>query len=284
MGMTDMAANAAIKRAEYNHMADKVVRCPMRFSGTFALWLLAALLLAAIATPTSSYAFGEETAFAPRFLVAGGSTLPYPEMANVWNAQVASRTSAPTRSKNLSVRADDPSLLRGTFVYWSNKEAVKSLSSSEIAGLSKFLAMGGLLVVEDPEHSDKSAFTKSVRRELARVLPEALEVPLPAEHVLNRSFYQLKKYDGREVIPPKVSAMLKNGHLQVLFVQEPFGPLLERRGVSEDDGASREKAIRLAVNIAMYTLCLDYKDDQVHATSLMRRRSRLGDSLLRPAP
>jgi hypothetical protein len=36
----------------------------------------------------------------------------------------------------------------------------------------------------------------------------------------------------------------------------------------------RELAIRLAVNIAMYVLCLDYKDDQVHAEELMRRRGR----------
>ena len=36
----------------------------------------------------------------------------------------------------------------------------------------------------------------------------------------------------------------------------------------------REHAMRLAVNIAMYVLCSDYKDDQVHAPFLMRRRAR----------
>ena len=34
----------------------------------------------------------------------------------------------------------------------------------------------------------------------------------------------------------------------------------------------RQHAIRLAVNIAMYVLCSNYKDDQVHAPFLMRRR------------
>ena len=37
----------------------------------------------------------------------------------------------------------------------------------------------------------------------------------------------------------------------------------------------RELAQRLAINLAMYVLCLDYKDDQVHAEELMRRRGRL---------
>ena len=34
----------------------------------------------------------------------------------------------------------------------------------------------------------------------------------------------------------------------------------------------REQAIRLAVNVAMYVLCASYKDDQVHAEHIMRRR------------
>ena len=37
--------------------------------------------------------------------------------------------------------------------------------------------------------------------------------------------------------------------------------------------AQRERAIRLGVNVVMYALCLDYKDDQVHAPFIMRRRS-----------
>jgi len=37
---------------------------------------------------------------------------------------------------------------------------------------------------------------------------------------------------------------------------------------------AREMATRFAVNIAMYVLCSNYKDDQVHAPFLMRRRRR----------
>jgi hypothetical protein len=37
--------------------------------------------------------------------------------------------------------------------------------------------------------------------------------------------------------------------------------------------AQRERAVRLAVNLAMYVLCSNYKDDQVHAPFLMRRRA-----------
>ena len=35
----------------------------------------------------------------------------------------------------------------------------------------------------------------------------------------------------------------------------------------------REQAFRLGVNLVLYTLCQDYKDDQVHSPFIMRRTS-----------
>ena len=46
-------------------------------------------------------------------------------------------------------------------------------------------------------------------------------------------------------------------------------PAMSIEGAGENQ---REEAIRLAVNLAMYVLCSNYKDDQVHAEHLMRRR------------
>ena len=43
--------------------------------------------------------------------------------------------------------------------------------------------------------------------------------------------------------------------------------------VDLDSIAQRERVTRMAVNVAMYVLCSTYKDDQVHAPALMRRRS-----------
>ena len=37
-------------------------------------------------------------------------------------------------------------------------------------------------------------------------------------------------------------------------------------------GTSREYALRVGVNAFMYTLCLDYKQDQVHIPFILKRR------------
>jgi hypothetical protein len=48
------------------------------------------------------------------------------------------------------------------------------------------------------------------------------------------------------------------------------------QAVTPGGDVQREHAVRLAVNIAMYVLCSNYKDDQVHAPFLMRRRAAAG--------
>ena len=79
--------------------------------------------------------------------------------------------------------------------------------------------------------------------------------------------------------PDHVEAIVRGGSAQVIFLAHDLLGALAR---GRDDWAfatvpggrvQREHAIRMAVNLAMYALCSDYKDDQVHASWLMRRRS-----------
>ena len=48
-----------------------------------------------------------------------------------------------------------------------------------------------------------------------------------------------------------------------------------RQRLEDDEGGDgqREGAMRLGVNLVLYALCLDYKDDQVHSPFIMRRRA-----------
>jgi hypothetical protein len=73
---------------------------------------------------------------------------------------------------------------------------------------------------------------------------------------------------------------VRGAQVQVLFSEHDIGGALARsvsgtweQRVSPGGDVQREHAIRLAVNIAMYVLCSNYKDDQVHAPYLMRRRA-----------
>ena len=189
------------------------------------------------------------------------------------------RTSAPGRQAPERVEADRPALFREPFVVWSGSDEVGALSASEVRGLERYLRLGGMLVVDDAEPG-AGAFGRSVRRELSRVLPEAPPVRLEPSHVLFKTFYLLDRPVGRVLGPTYVEAIVRGRNASVLLLAHDLLGALARSGegwafgVEPGGTAQRERAIRFAVNIAMYALCSDYKDDVVHAPFLLQRRGR----------
>ncbi len=248
----------------------------------FAIALAVFGLVAAM--PRTARAFGDVGAFDPRILQVGGVTGAARATAPArWSWELVQRTSAPARLKPTQVRADDPAVVEGPFLWLSGENALTPLSPQEIAGLRKFFALGGLLLVDDAaprEDGSPSAFGKSAREQLARVLPDTSPISLGPDHVVFRTFYLLRRAEGRIAGPKNLEAIVRGGQAQVIFSTHDLGGALARGAtgawenpVVPGGDAQRERAIRLAVNIAMYVLCSNYKDDQVHAPFLMRRRA-----------
>jgi hypothetical protein len=247
----------------------------------FAAAVLSALVVAA---PRPASAFGDVGAFDPRVLLTGSQTGPARSTApgrGSW--ELVQRTRAPARLRPSIVRADEPSIVEAPFLYWSGDREVEPLTAAELTGLRRFFALGGVLLVDDAaagERGEASVFARSARRELARAIPDATPIALGADHVVFRTFYLLKRAEGRVLGPPTLDAIVRGGQAQVLFSEHDIGGALARgasgmweQPVVPGGDLQREHAIRLAVNIAMYVLCSNYKDDQVHAPFIMRRRA-----------
>lgn len=227
--------------------------------------------------------FGEEGAFHARLLSPDKKRELKEELSasRRWAWELTRRTSAPGRLAVQSVAPESSALLQEPFAIWTGSEAALPLSGRAIRQLRTYLRMGGVLVVDERGLDQKKlgAFSQSARKEMARVLPESGIVRLPKDHVLFKSFYILDQPVGRRKGPDYVEAIVRGNEAQVLFLNHDLLGALSREGESfqrpmEEGGAeARELAVRFAVNIAMYVLCSDYKDDQVHAPFLMRRRS-----------
>jgi hypothetical protein len=227
-------------------------------------------------------AFGDEGAFEPKVLLAGGvSGAARASAPSRWSAEVERRTSAAARRVPRSVRATDPMLLDGPFAYWSGTGSLSSLSAAELAGMRQFLALGGLLVVDDADPGS-GAFGRDARREIARVLPDAAPVAIPEDHVLYRTFYLLKppRPWGRVQGAKTADAIIRAGQLRVIFLAHDLGGALARNQlgtwemtVEPGGDVQREQAIRFAVNIALYALTTNYKDDAVHAPFILKRKA-----------
>lgn len=256
---------------------------PEAVIGRRAATLGLAALAAGLALPRTARAFGPAGTFHPRMLSVGGvrfsgvrDTAPAR-----WAYEVMRRTSAPARLTSSVVAADQSALFAEPFLIWAGDGEVPRLSASELRGLARYLRLGGMLIVDD-SHPESGEFGRSARRELMRVLPQATPVKLDPGHVVYKTYYILDRPVGRVQGDAQIEAIVRGGNAQVLLLSHDLlGALARTRSggwalEAEPGGArQREYAARFAVNIAMYLLCSDYKDDQVHAPWLMRRRARV---------
>jgi len=90
----------------------------------------------------------------------------------------------------------------------------------------------------------------------------------------------LRRVVGRVADPPYVEAIERGGRAAVVYSRHDLGAAWERDDLGrwrfpevDADPRRREDAHRMGVNAVMYALCLDYKDDQVHAPFILRRQS-----------
>jgi uncharacterized protein DUF4159 len=209
-----------------------------------------------------------------------GNWNPRPSAIRRLGWELARRTSIEPAPDAVPVRLDRPGLHRHPMLYLAGAGPFPPFSDAERAALRRHLQYGGFLLVDAADGSDGGGFDAAARRELAAVLPAAPLQPVPREHVLNKTFYLLDRQGGRVLVKPWVEAQALDGRLAVVYSQNDLGGAWARSELGEWEypctpggEAQRETAFRVGVNVAMYALCTDYKDDAVHLPFILRRRS-----------
>ena len=227
-----------------------------------------------------AHGIGETTRVDVRGVVLDGQPVeaePRPSARRRIAWETRKRTSIETRLRPSRARLDDPSIFETPLLYLAGDAAFRDPSNAEVTGLRRFVDFGGLLFIDDAEPT-RDAFDGSVRRLLQRAFPTRPLRPIPADHTLFRSFYLLHGPAGRTRGQQPLEGIEREGRIGVVYSRGDMGGAWARDNLGtwqhavEGGETQRELAIRLGVNIIMYALCLDYKDDQVHAPFIMRRR------------
>ena len=228
---------------------------------------------------TGAHALGETTRVEVRGVQVGSDEEPRPNARRRLAWEVRKRTSIETRVQPRMARLDDASIFETPLLYWAGERAFPPLSEAEIVGLRRFVEFGGFVIIDDAE-PDTDGFDASIRRALRRAFPSEPLAPLPNDHTIFRSFYLLERPVGRVRGPGTLEAIREGGRAAVIYSRHDLGGAWARDNlgtwqhqVTPGGDEQREQAIRLGVNLVMYALCLDYKDDQVHAPFIMRRRA-----------
>jgi hypothetical protein len=184
-------------------------------------------------------------------------------------------------------------------LYWPVSAAQEVPSAEAYRRLNDYLRSGGMIVFDtrDANIGGFGSGTPEGRR--LRLLAAPLDIPplepIPADHVLTRTFYLLQDFPGRhvsrdvwvEAAPPDAEQIegmpfrnLNDGVTPVLiggndwaaaWAVDNTGRALLPVGRGMTGERQREIALRFGVNLVMHVLSGNYKSDQVHVPALLDR-------------
>ncbi|MGB3406626.1 MAG: DUF4159 domain-containing protein [Jannaschia sp.] len=214
-------------------------------------------------------------------------------LSNVLTARTSVEPVAP---RGVDLELDELSFF--PLLYWPVTERQPIPSADAYARLNRYLRGGGMIVF-DTRDADLGGFgSTSPASQRLRDLAAPLDIPplepLPADHVVTRSFYLLQDFPGRynsrdvwvEASPnvEQVEGMpfrnLNDGVTPVVigandwaaaWAVDTSGRALLPIGRGFAGEQQREIAYRWGVNLVMHVLSGNYKSDQVHVPALLDR-------------
>lgn len=215
---------------------------------------------------------------------------------NGLNFYLKTRTALePSPSAGLDLETDELSF--HPLIYWPISETAPMPSKQAMSNIENFMKRGGTVLFDTRDaisnislNGSASMRTQRLRQILDGLIIPALE-PVPADHVLTKTFYLLDKFPGRysggelwvEALRPETSSdnQLVNGGdgvSPIMITSNDFAGAwamdASRRSILPmvpPNDRQRTLAFRSGVNIVMYMLTGNYKADQVHLPALLER-------------
>ncbi|MDP6931502.1 MAG: DUF4159 domain-containing protein [Myxococcota bacterium] len=191
--------------------------------------------------------------------------------------EVMQSTSVECEPRTVQVAPEDPELFAHPFSVLLGTGELPELSEAAVAQLVRYLSYGGFLLIDDTTSSPGGPFELSVRRLCARMFPTRMLSPLQKNHSLYRSFFLLDRPVGRTdvtgvlegITMDKVTPLVSCGmDLSGALARGPDGRDLYP--VVPGGNRQRREALKLGINMVLYSLTSNYKHDQAHVLELIR--------------
>ena len=172
-----------------------------------------------------------------------------------------------------------PKLFEYPFLYLGGEGEFPPFSGAEIENLRRYLTFGGFVLADANDGSTGAGFDKSLRREVGRLLPKNPLTEVPSSHVVFKAYFMLDSAPGRMLNKPQLEACYLGKRAALMYSQNDLAGAWSRDEggdfefeVSPGGEPQRELAFRIGINLCMYALCLDYKDDEVHRPLILNKR------------
>lgn len=209
----------------------------------------------------------------PQLAYAGGNWQPYPTALRRLAWELHRRTLVNATLEPSEIKPTTAMLSRTPLAFLCGDRGFGAFPSQAVEALGRFIKLGGTLVVDAAFTPDGNgdAFDRSASELLSAVLGSIPMVPVPSAHVLYRTFYRVERPVGRVEGPNYLEGAEFDGRLAVIrtrhdllgaFAKDNLGNW--QAEVVPGGDRQREQALRLGLNIVLYALCLDYKNEEPH--------------------
>ncbi len=240
--------------------------------------LLIGAAASTLLAPTA-WGFGPATRVDIAELDLGPGTVSRP---NAWKRllyDVLRTTSVECEPRSVLVSAEDPEMFEHPFAVLLGDGPFERVSDKALEQLSQFLAYGGFLFIDDTTGSESSGFDASARRLVRRLFPTRPLAVLRPDHSVFRAFFLLDRMPGRLDLHPLTEGITVGNLSPLIYCRNDVSGALDRG----DDGRyrsacvpggerQRREAVKVGINLLMYSLTANYKNDQAHVRQLMLER------------
>jgi hypothetical protein len=166
---------------------------------------------------------------------------------------ISERTSIRAAPREEVVEITDAKLFEHPYIYMTGHGNVR-FTDEEIKILRSYFAAGGFLHADDNYGMDTT-----FRRQVERIYPESPMVELPFDHPIYNSFYKfpdglpkIHEHDGK---PAQGFGVFYENRLVIFYTYEcDLGDGWEDPDVHNDPPEKREQALKMGINIVMYSL------------------------------
>ncbi len=164
------------------------------------------------------------------------------------------------------------------FLCITSKGTLGDFTRTETADLAKHLSCGGFLLIDETDSYGLDDFYQSVKDFAADIFPDETLEKIPGDDVIFRSFYLQPKVAGRNSVSPSLYGVRRGGRWVIVYSRNDLFGAWAR----DDSGrfiyscypggeSQRMEAVKITVNIVMYSLTGSYKRDIIHRDFIERK-------------
>jgi len=207
-----------------------------------------------------------------------GNWDPNPDVYGQIYHYLENTTSLNALGERRTVTLSDDKLFVSPFLVISGSSSFPEFSRNEIENLRRYAEGGGVIFIDSP---GPGGFSDSADRLIRRTFPDSTYFRIPYEHAVFRSFYLVDYVSGASLNSPylegievasRVAVIKCSNNLTGIWTRDRMGNFKNSLLPGRPD--QRKEAIKLTLNIIMYSVCGTYKNDPVHTPYIQRKLNR----------